>query len=174
MGAARIEEHEGEAGHGDERRQWVERNAKWAREIGAADAEKNHSNLLKRELEQDARDDENSDDLREREEAEKGSDKAEGNERAVGNSVLRMDGSEKAEVVAIARGGVGDAGVAEEQREDAGECGPDDEGGDQVTGPAAEGGVAMSATSWKGSGADWAACVAAARSEGRAARFIRT
>ena len=65
MSAARIEEHEGEAGHGDERRERVERNTEWAREIGSADAEKDHSNLLKRKLEQDARDDEHGDDLRE-------------------------------------------------------------------------------------------------------------
>ena len=47
VSAARIEEHEGEAGHGDERREGIEGNAEGAREIGAADAEKNHSNLLK-------------------------------------------------------------------------------------------------------------------------------
>jgi len=43
MCAARIEEHEGEAGHGDERRQRVKRDAEWAREIGTADAEKDDS-----------------------------------------------------------------------------------------------------------------------------------
>ena len=93
------------------------------------------------ELEQDARDDEHGDDLGEREEAEECADEAEGDERAVGNSVAWVDGGEKAEVVAVAGGGVGDARVAEEQREDTGEGGPDDEGGDQVAGPAAEGGA---------------------------------
>ena len=71
----------------------------------------------------------------------KRADEAESDERAVGNAVLWMDGGEKAEVVAVARGGIGDARVAEQQREDAGEGGPDDEGGDQVAGPAAEGGA---------------------------------
>ena len=70
MGAARIEEHEGEAGHGGERRERIEGNAEGTRKIGAADAEKDNAELLQEELEQDARDDEHGDDLGEREEAE--------------------------------------------------------------------------------------------------------
>ncbi len=139
LGAARIEKHEGEARHGGDGWERVEGNAEGAREIGAANAEQDDADLLQRELKKNAGDDEHGDDLGEREETEECADEAEGDERAVGDAVLRVDGGEKAEVVAVAGGGVGNAGVAEEQREDAGEGGPDDEGGDQVAGPVAEG-----------------------------------
>ena len=71
------------------------------------------ADLLQEKLQQDARDDEQSNDLRERKETEERADKAESDERAVRNAVAGMDGGEKAEVVAIARGGVGHARVAE-------------------------------------------------------------
>ena len=48
LGAARIEEHEGEAGQGGERRERVEGNAEGTRKIGAADAEKDDADLLQR------------------------------------------------------------------------------------------------------------------------------
>src|SRR5580698_2049481 len=115
VGAARVEEHEGEAGHGNERRERIERNSEGTREIGMADAEQDHAYLLQRKLEQDARNNEHGDDLRKREEAEERSDEAKSDEGAVGNSVARVDCREEAEVVAVAGGGVGDTRVAEEQ-----------------------------------------------------------
>ena len=69
--------------------------------------------MLQEELQQDARDDQQSDDLREREEAEEGSHQAECDKRAVGNAVLRVHRGKKAEIVAVAGGGVGHARVAE-------------------------------------------------------------
>ncbi len=103
----------------------------------------------------------------------KSADEAESDERAVGNAVLGMHGGEKAEVVAIAGGGVGDAGVAELQREDAGEGGPDDEGGDGVAGPVAEGGAGDVGDELHAEGGGFGGVRAAApRSEGSAARFM--
>ena len=97
----------------------------------------------------------------------------------MGNAVAGVNGGEEAEVVAVAGGGVRDARVAELQGKDAGKGGPDDEGGDEVTGPAAKGEAAMSATSCTGRVAvaedpNEVACVAAEWSEGKAARFMRT
>lgn len=78
LGTAGIEEHEGEARHGDERRKRVERNAEGTGKIGAADAKQDDADLLQGELEEDARDDEHGDDLRQREETEESADEAEG------------------------------------------------------------------------------------------------
>jgi hypothetical protein len=69
------------------------------------DAQVNHSHLLEEELQQDASDNEQRDDLGEREEAKARTDDTECDERAVRNAVARMNGSEKAEVVAITCGG---------------------------------------------------------------------
>ena len=58
----------------------------------------------------------------------------------MGNIVAWMEDGERAEVVPVAGGGVGHAGVAEQQREDGAEGGPDDERGHQAAGHAAKGG----------------------------------
>jgi hypothetical protein len=140
LGAARIEEHEGEAGHGNERRERVEGNAEGAREIGRRMrsrmtpicCRKNCSRMRVMTSMVMTCVSEKKQKKRRR-----------GRERRAsgGECRARVHGGEKAEVVAVAGGGVGDARVAELQREDAGEGGPDDEGGDQVAGPAAEGGA---------------------------------
>ena len=95
----------------------------------------------RKELQQDARDHEHGDYLSEREEAEDSSHEAQSHQRAVGNAVLGVQGGQEAEVVAIARGSVGHARVAEKQRKDAGEGGPHDEGGNGVAGPRTEAGA---------------------------------
>ena len=140
-GFAAIDEDEGESGDGEEGRQGIERDAEGAREIGLLYAEDHDADVLKEELQQDAGDDQHGDDLLEAEEAEERSDEAEGDEGAVGDSVAGMDSGEEAEVVAALRGGERDARVSEKKREDGGEGGPHDEGGDGVSGPLTEGGA---------------------------------
>jgi len=66
-----VDEEKSEAGHGEERRQRIEWHAEGAREIGTPDAQKDDADLLQEELQQDARDDQQSDDLREREKQKK-------------------------------------------------------------------------------------------------------
>jgi len=90
-GVDAVDEEKSETCHGKERRQRIERHAEGARKIGALDAQQNHADLLQEELQQNARDDKQGDDLREREETEEGAHKAESHERTVGNAVLGVD-----------------------------------------------------------------------------------
>lgn len=82
-----VGEDEDESGHGEQGRQGVERNFEGAGQVGLADAQPDYACLLEQELEQDADDDEEGYNFLEREEAEEGSDQAEGYEGAMGDSV---------------------------------------------------------------------------------------
>ena len=115
---AAVEQDENESGNGGKRGQRVERDLEGAIELGALHAEQHDASLLKKELQKDAGDDEHGDDLREREETEERSDETEGNQRTMWNAVPGMDGAKIAEVVAVTRGGVRYARVAELERED--------------------------------------------------------
>ena len=137
-GFAAVDEDECESSHCEEGRQGVERNAEGTRQVRLLHAQNHDANVLQEELQQDAGDDQHGDDLLKAEEAEDRSDQTEGYEGAVGDSVARMNGSEKAEIVAALRGGKGNARVAEQQRKDRGECRPHDESGDGVASPLAK------------------------------------
>ena len=137
VGAA--DEDVAEAGDGQQRRQRVEPEAEGARHLRPGTAEVKDADVLEQKLDDDAKDDEGGDDVGEREEAEDDGGRAEDEEGDVREAAglrafragLLAQVREGPEEVAIAGRGVGDAGVAEQQREDAGEGGNHDQhGGD--------------------------------------------
>ncbi len=134
-------EDEEESGDGGEDRERVKRHAEGSRDVGVLTAQREQAEVLKQELEQDANDDKQRDDLAEGEETEECGGETERDERAVGKVVARVQGCERAEEVAIASGGPGDAGVAEQQREDAGKGAPKDKRGEDAGGGGTEGGM---------------------------------
>ena len=77
-------------------------------------------------------DDHGGDDVGEREEAEESGGEGEGEERDIGEAPGGMEAGEDAEEVAVAGGGPGYAGVAEEEGEDAAEGGDHDEDGGEL------------------------------------------
>ncbi len=135
------DEDENEAGDGGEDGQRVKRHAEGARQFRTAAAESEQAEVLEQELKQDADNDEQSDDLAEREEAEERSGESEGDERTVGEAVPWVEAIEGAEEVAVAGSGPGDTGVTEEQGKDAGEGAPEDECGEDAGGSGTEGGA---------------------------------
>ena len=104
-----------------------------------AAAQGEQAEVLEQKLQQDADDDEQGDDLAEGEETEEGGGESEGDERAVRESVAGMERVEGAKEVAVACGGPGNAGVAEQEREDAGKGAPEDERGEDAGGGGTEG-----------------------------------
>ncbi len=93
------------------------------------------------ELDEDAQDYQRRDHLREGEEGADDCGGAEVQERDVGEAAGRVELAEDGEEVAVAGGGEGDARVAEEQREDAGEGGDHDEHGGDLAEEQAGGGA---------------------------------
>ena len=102
-------------------------------------AQHDHAGLLEKKLQQDAGNHQHGDDLLKREEAKDGGDESQGNERAMGYAVARMNRVEEAEVIAVAGGSIMDARIAEQQRKHRSKRGPHDESGHEAAGPDAEG-----------------------------------
>lgn len=121
------EEDVDEAGGGEKGRPWIEPDAEGAMQVGLGAPEPDDPGMLQKELENDADDDQSGDDLFQVEEAEESGDTAHDEKGDVGEVLGGVEAGEDSEVVAIASGGVGNAGVAEEKGKDTGEGGPDDE-----------------------------------------------
>ena len=64
MGA--VDQHEEKTSSGDEWWQWVKRHSKGALETGLLESQQNHTDVLEKELQEDAGDDQHGNDLRER------------------------------------------------------------------------------------------------------------
>ena len=136
-----IDQHEDEARNGDEWRQRIERHSERPRHLRTLMPQQHHAHLLRQKLQQDARNHQQGNHLHQRKKAEAGGHQPQCHQGAVRNAVPRMDGGEKAEIVAVARGRVGYARVAEQQRKDRGEGRPHNQRGHQAAGYAAKGGV---------------------------------
>ena len=95
--------------------------------------------MLQEELQDDADGDQGGDHVREIEEAETGRDRAEREQGDIREALFGMEAAEDAEVVAVERGGVGHARIAEQEREDRGEGRPHYEQSDDLRGGGAEG-----------------------------------
>lgn len=123
------EEDVGEAGKGGEGWKRVEPEAEGTGEVGLRAAKVEDADVLGEELQEEADDDHGGDDVRKREEAEEGGGGGKGEERDEGEAAGGVEAGEDTEEVAVGRGGVRDARVAEQKGEDAGEGGHHDEDG---------------------------------------------
>src|SRR5271163_1420782 len=118
------DQDEEKSGRRQYRWQGIEPHPEGSRPVRFPASQQDDSHMLHKKLQDDADGDQRRDHVREVEETEEGRRRAQGQQRDVRKAFLRMELSEDAKVVAIERGGIGNARIAEQQRKDRGEGGP--------------------------------------------------